>query len=92
MFGIVEYIAVGAVAVSVGVSGLYWAQNRALSVENERLIVSEAQARGALQTCSLRLVNIQEAAESNASIPDDLTDFDIPDSWLLPEGTDQPTD
>ena len=55
---------------------------------------SEARARGSLQTCGQRLQNLQEAAESNASIPDDLTTFDVPDEWLLPtpDGADNGTD
>lgn len=52
--------------------------------EAQALRLELAQQRGALSTCAARLTNIIEARESNATIPDNLRDFDIPPGWFLP--------
>lgn len=53
--------------------------------------VETARVTNALATCAARIDNIQEAAERNAAIPDDLVDFVVPDSWRLqPEGGADP--
>ncbi|MDJ0631059.1 MAG: hypothetical protein QNJ44_22565 [Rhodobacter sp.] len=49
--------------------------------------MAEARAIGELQTCAARIVNMKEALKSNASIPDDLTDFAVPDHWMRGEET-----
>ena len=84
MFGLTEYLAAGAIAASVAFGGYQTIKAQGAQIEMERAQASEARALGSLETCANRLTNIQEAAASNASIPDDLTDFDVPDEWLLP--------
>lgn len=83
MFGLTEKIAVAALVASVGYGGVKHIEAANLKASVERAQNAEAVARGELATCGARLANIQEAAASNANIPDDLSDFDIPDSWLL---------
>ena len=91
-----EYLTVGATAVAVasaGWGGYQTIKAQSAEIEMERALGAEARALGSLETCANRLTNIQEAAASNASIPNDLTDFDVPDEWLLPTtGTDPAAD
>lgn len=88
MLGLTEYLAGGAVLVAVGVAGASRYEAVSLRADLEARAVSEAQARGALQTCAARVTNLQEAMASNASIPDDLADFDIPAEWMLGPAAD----
>lgn len=83
-FGLTTYIAGGAVAAAVAWGGYQTITAKTAKLAAQDAIVAEARARGDLATCSARLANIQEAAESNAQIPDDLSDFDIPDHWMQP--------
>ena len=93
MFGLGTYIAGAAVAASLAWGGYQTIRAQGAVINLERSKASEARALGSLETCANRLTNLKEAAESNASIPDNLTDFDIPDSWMLPSaGADAATD
>lgn len=85
MFGLTEYLAAGAAAIAIGWGGLQTVRYERANTALETSLKNEAVALGYLQQCSSRLTNLQEAARSNASIPDDLSDFDIPDSWMLTE-------
>jgi hypothetical protein len=93
-----EYFTAGAAAIAIasaGWGGYQTIKAQGAVLEMERAQTSEAKALGALETCANRLTNIQEAAASNASIPDNLTDFDIPPEWMLGEpaaGADAPAD
>lgn len=82
-----EYLTVGAAAVAVasaGWGGYQTIKAQGAQIKMERALVAEAYALGSLEKCANRLTNIQEAAFSNASIPDNLFDFDVPHEWLLP--------
>ena len=68
-------LALGAAVAGFIVAGL-------LKLENDQLHKRITSLRGELATCGARLENIIEARESDASIPDDLRDFDIPPEWL----------
>lgn len=67
------------------------AQVATLKSEVQAVETSLASSQGALATCGARLTNLQEAAASNAAIPDDLRDFDIPSHWLQPDAGTDPT-
>jgi hypothetical protein len=84
MFGLTEKLAVAAVVVSAGYGGVKHIEAANLKASVQRAQAAEDVARGELATCGARLANLMEAADSNASIPDDLSDFDIPDSWMQP--------
>jgi len=82
-----EYLTAGALALSVagaGWGGYQTIKAQGAQIEMERAQVSEARALGSLEACANRLTNIQEAAASNAAIPDDLTSFPVPDNWMRP--------
>jgi len=89
MFGIVNNIAMIGIAGAVGFGGWKHIEAQKAKLDLERAVNSVAVARGELGNCSARLQNILEAADRNATIPDDLTDFVIPPEWLLepPDGT-----
>lgn len=83
-----EYLTAGALALSVagaGWGGYQTIKAQSAQIKLERAENAESEARGELATCAYRLTNIQEAAASNASIPDNLTDYDVPSHWMLGE-------
>lgn len=53
-----------------------------LKLENDQLHKQLIKVDAKLATCDARLQNIIEARKSDASIPDDLRDFNIPGEWL----------
>ena len=73
--GIMGKLAMGVAATLFVVAGL-------LKFENDQLHKRVISLRGELANCGARLENIIEARESDASIPDDLRDFNIPSEWL----------
>lgn len=78
------WLGAGAVILAAGYVG--WSEVRVAAL---RLSLSEAEAnldrlRGRYATCNARIRNILERQESDATVPDDLGDFVIPDSWLRP--------
>lgn len=87
MFGLTEYIAAGVTATAVA-----WGGYQAIEAGNARTDLARVEnklavSQSRLQTCSARLTNIKEAEASNAEIPDDLLEFNVPDAWRVqPEG------
>lgn len=80
--GIIGKIALGVAAALFVVAGL-------LKLENDSLHAKLAAARGELATCGARMENILEARESDATVPDSLDGFTVPEHWLQPT---RPTD
>lgn len=75
----------------VGVLNVNLAAERAVTA---RLGADLARALGQYATCSARLQNILERESSDATVPDDLDRFVVPDEWLfrLLDGTATPGD
>lgn len=88
MFGITEKLSIIAAVAAVSFGGIKHVQATMAKRQVAELQLEEASTRGQLLTCAARITNLQEAAESNASIPDDLLDFDIPSDWLFSPGAD----
>lgn len=85
MFGAFEYIAaaVAVASISWGSYNAFNAKTYELEATNAR--VKLAEVRGSLTSCTNRIDHIRNARESNAEIPDDLLEFDVPSEWLLGE-------
>jgi len=84
--GPIKYaMAAGAIAAAT-VIGVQAYQLNTARAQIEAQVVQRAAAQGALRNCSARLENIMEAEARNATIPDDLLNFDIPRGWLLGTG------
>lgn len=84
MFGVSEWLAVGAAAVFLGLGGTVLYQRA--EIKDARADLFEA--RSELATCGGRLANILEDVESDNEIdalPDDAL-RSVPDHWLRPEG------
>lgn len=74
--------AVAAIAL-VGYIGVLNVEKAALRATVAMLDADLRTEQGKYQTCSARLTNILEREESDATVPDDLDGFTLPDTWLL---------
>jgi hypothetical protein len=91
--GITTWAGAAVAVLALGWGGVQNARMQSMALRLEKAQTAASVAQGSLLTCSLRLTNLQEAAESNATIPDNLTDFDIPLEWMLgATNPDTPTD
>ena len=77
-------VLIGVVAVSGAVLYFGWTRLDEANTTITELRLAVASTQGKLNSCAARLTKIQEAEARNATVPDNLIDFPIPDSWLLP--------
>ena len=63
---------------SLALAGAVWWQAGII----DRLDEDLSNALAGLHRCAARLTNILEARESDATVPDDLSGFTVPDAWL----------
>jgi len=75
--------------VALGALGLSIAFNAFLIGSNQKIRAELTETRLNLGACSERIVNIKEDAKDDGKIDNisDLSDFDIPADWMLPEPT-----
>ena len=86
-----------AATAAIALVGYIGVLNVQLATERRTVAMLDADLRteqGKYETCSARLTNILEREDSDASVPDNLDGFPVPDDWMLRllDGTGTPGD
>ena len=83
-FGAGKLAVGGLLSLTLAWGAMGWASVYAARIEAQQAQFSELGAMSELAQCGADLKNVLEAWDRNASIPQNLSDFAVPDNWLRP--------